>query len=351
MKDLLVIGGGPVGLSTAIKAAQSGMSVSLFEPKSDVIDKACGEGLMPAAVHNLAQIGIDLKHSYPFKGIRYIDKTGFANGHFRCGSGLGVRRTVLHETLKRQCLNLGVEIVPHAVKGFEMKADHVEIAGQRGKYLIAADGLNSTVRDKLNVGLPPKRPQRLGIRQHFNMKPWSDYVEVYWSDYAEAYVTPVSENLVGVALLYYQDKHQRPKNQNQFDSLLCLFPELYDRVYKQEKGSIVRGAGPFERRASKHVIHRCMLVGDAAGYLDPLTGEGIRLGLDSGFAAIRCIKQERPQDYEREWKNISRRYWWMTDGLLRIRQINFLRNSMVPFLKNTPWIFDRLITALAIPRH
>ena len=65
-----------------------------------------------------------------------------------------------------------------------------------------------------------------------------------------------------------------------------------------------------------------MLIGDAAGYLDPLTGEGIRLGLDAGEAAINCILNNRPQAYERAWRNVSRRYWWMTDGLLRAESIH-----------------------------
>jgi flavin-dependent dehydrogenase len=183
------------------------------------------------------------------------------------------------------------------------------------------------------------------------MKPWSDFVEVYWSEHAEAYVTPVSEDLVGVAILYYRDRLPRPKNQSRFESLLKLFPELEAQVREKSVASSPRGAGPFERRASKHVVHRCMLIGDAAGYLDPLTGEGIRLGLDAGEAAIQCILKDQPHKYEQAWRKVSRRYWVMTDGLLRIRQVPLLRRLMIPVLKRIPWLFDRIITLLAAPAH
>ena len=58
MIDVLVVGGGPAGLATAIRCAQAQLSVMVAEPRSGPLDKACGEGLMPAAVRGLAAIGV-----------------------------------------------------------------------------------------------------------------------------------------------------------------------------------------------------------------------------------------------------------------------------------------------------
>src|SRR6056300_1205090 len=98
--DIGIIGGGPSGLSAAIYAALQGMSVVVFEPKEATIDKACGEGLMPSAVQELQDMGVEIPEFYPFKGIRYINQQGahtenpkhWANGHFQSGDGWGVRR-------------------------------------------------------------------------------------------------------------------------------------------------------------------------------------------------------------------------------------------------------------------
>ena len=68
MNDILVVGGGPVGLSAAIMAAQAGFSVSILEQREGCIDKACGEGLMPAAVEQLQQMGVQIQQSYAFHG-------------------------------------------------------------------------------------------------------------------------------------------------------------------------------------------------------------------------------------------------------------------------------------------
>ena len=82
----------------------------------------------------------------------------------------------------------------------------------------------------MNVELPSIRPSRLGVRQHFKMAPWSDYVEVYWSEHAEAYVTPVADDLVGVAILYYKDKHPKPKAKTVSKASFSLFPALQKTV-------------------------------------------------------------------------------------------------------------------------
>src|ERR1700728_2018691 len=98
MIDVLVAGGGPVGLATAIGCALAGLSVTVAEPRAAPVDKACGEGVMPAAVRRLATLGVT-PDGYPLHGIRYLDESHQAEATFRDGNGLGVRRTVLHAAL------------------------------------------------------------------------------------------------------------------------------------------------------------------------------------------------------------------------------------------------------------
>jgi len=147
-----------------------------------------------------------------------------------------------------------------------------------------------------------------------------------------------------VAILYY--KEHAPPHQDKFNQLLSLFPTLKEKL-TCEPSSVLRGSGPFERRTTSPVKNRILLVGDSAGYLDPLTGEGIRMGLDSAKAALKCIRHDQPLRYHREWKSVTRRYWWMTGGLLQVREIPMLRKLMIPTLKKSPWLFGHIISALA----
>ena len=69
--DVIVVGGGPVGLATAMYAVSSGLSVVVLEPRQGAVDKACGEGLMPGGVRALASLGVN-PVGWDLDGIRYV---------------------------------------------------------------------------------------------------------------------------------------------------------------------------------------------------------------------------------------------------------------------------------------
>ncbi|MBM74227.1 MAG: monooxygenase [Proteobacteria bacterium] len=347
MHDVLIIGGGPSGVSAAIFAALNGLKPIIWDFKEGIIDKACGEGLMPAAIKKLDQMGVELKNYHPFLGIRYIDQKNIAEADFSQGPGKGVRRLELHEALIKRAKELGVQWEHRKAKKLQIFTDHVEVDEVKAKYVIAADGLHSPIRKQLGLSLPAKNASRVGLRRHYHQKPWSSYVEVYWHPQAEAYVTPVSDQEVGVAILFFKE-NTIPKSQskNQYEHMLSLFPNLKAKL-SGEYASSLRGAGPFEQRTHAQQSGNVLLVGDAAGYLDPLTGEGIRLGLDSAEAAVQAITNNDVQSYNRSWKQITRRYWFLTAGLLKLRKIELLRKAMIPFLKSCPRIFRFIISLLA----
>ena len=100
-------------------------------------------------------------------------------------------------------------------------------------------------------------------------------------------------------------------------------------------------------RARRRVAGRVLLVGDAAGYLDPLTGEGLRLGFEAGQAAVQSILEGAPEAYERRWRRITRRYWWMTGGLLSVARSRLLRRALVPTLRLCPPVMSATMRLLA----
>lgn len=339
MRDLIVAGGGPVGLATALFAARAGLDVLVREPRRGVIDKACGEGLMPGALALLAEIGVDPPGRH-LRGITYTDGARSVTAHFHHGPGRGVRRTTLHATLRDAVATAGIPVEDRAVRSVTSLPDRVLVDDDEARYLVGADGLHSTVRRLLGLDLPAARMRRYGLRAHLAVPPWSEGVEVHWSTAAEAYVTPVSDELVGIAVL--------SRTRGSLQDHLVTIPSLAPRLGDLEL-SAVRGAGPLRQRSRRRVAGRVLLVGDAAGYVDALTGEGIAGGIAQGKAAVAAVADGRPASYERTWRRLTWRHDTLTHALLLASGVAPLRRRLVPAAAALPRVFDAAVNQLARP--
>jgi flavin-dependent dehydrogenase len=337
MIDLLVAGGGPAGLATAILGAHAGLEVVVVERRHGPIDKACGEGLMPHAVALLDGLGVK-PPGKPFHGITYIDDGHRVSGRFRGGAGRGVRRTALHAGLLEATSAAGVRIEYGEIGPVSQSATSVHCNGFHARYLAAADGLHSPIRTALGLARPSRGPRRWGIRRHHVMTPWSDCVEVYWSNGAEAYVTPVADDCVGVAIL--------TSRRGGFDAHLDAFPVLQARVRGHAHGPD-RAAGPLRQKVSGRTAGRVLLVGDAAGYVDALTGEGLGIAFAAAQLLVDCVAIDRPQDYDRRWRRMSRRYRLLTAGVLRVSATPVVRTRIVPAAARFPSVFRGAVNLLA----
>jgi len=338
--DLLVAGGGPAGLVTALHAARADLDVEVWEPRGGTVDKACGEGLMPGALAELHRLGVD-PAGHALRGIRYTAGTTSVDAAFRRGPGRGIRRTTLHDALREAALGAGARIVPRRVGAFTQDDTGVLVDGVRAAYLVGADGLHSSVRRAAGLGLPAAPRPRFGLRQHFRVAPWSDLVEVHWAAHAEGYVTPVAPDVVGVAVL--------AATGGGYDERLRQLPELADRLRGAEPLSEVRGAGPLRQRVRRRVAGRVVLVGDAAGYVDALTGEGLALAFAQARAAVAAMVDDDPGRYERDYLRVTRRYRWLTTALLTATRPAVGRRVLVPAARLLPGVFARSVDALARP--
>ncbi|MBE3013230.1 NAD(P)/FAD-dependent oxidoreductase [Microbispora sp. NEAU-D428] len=363
MIDVLVAGGGPAGLATAIHAALAGMEAVVVEPRSCPVDKACGEGLMPTGAAALADLGVTVPEGRPFRGIRYVDGRHRVQAEFRDGPGLGVRRTALHAALALRARDLGVRVVSGRVDAVRAAGEGVharvtggpdlcgpelcgpdlcerELCGPElgARWLVAADGLHSPIRARLGLDQPSGGPRRYGLRRHYRVAPWTDFVEVHWAPGGEAYVTPVGDDMVGVAVL---SSERRP-----YDEHLARFPDLLARL-DGPPVTPVRGAGPLRQRVRRRVAGRVLLVGDAAGYVDALTGEGVSLALLSARALVGCLREGRPEEYEAAWRRLSRRSRLLTSALVRARRHPPAARMIVPAARRLPAVFGAAVRSLA----
>lgn len=333
--DLLIVGGGPGGLAAALNARARGLSAIIVDPRGTPIDKACGEGLMPGGLTALAELGVD-PVGMPFKGIAYFDDSRRVEGCFPNGVGRGVRRTTLHAAMAARAKEQDVEWVSTKVTTVTQDADSVSAAGLRARYLVAADGLHSAVRRAVGIDAVVGRPRRFGVRRHYTLPAWSEFIEVYWSRGGEAYVTPVEPDLVGVAMM--SSRGARPD--------LDWFPALASRLRAAEAGP-ERGCGPLRQVVSRRVAGRVLLVGDAAGYEDSLTGEGVSMAVKVAGAAVAAIAEDRPESYEAQWRRITREYRLLTRSLVLATTPRLTRKALVPAAALVPGAFRLAVKGLA----
>ncbi|MCW4385836.1 NAD(P)/FAD-dependent oxidoreductase [Salinibacterium sp. SYSU T00001] len=345
MSDVLIVGGGPVGLAAAIEARLAGMSVTVAEPRIGTIDKACGEVLLPGAVPMLQRLGIE-PPGMPLRGVAFFgggEDPWRVEHRFSSGVGLGLRRVVLHALLTERAEELGIVRGYGRLQGLNQDAHAVTALTDLGetircKWLIGCDGLRSATARLAGLSDPhPPRHERFAVRRHFAVEPWSDVIEVHYGSDAEASVTPVGHDLVDVSVLGPRGVAYR--------ATINSIPELERRLRGAPAVTEARGAGPFPRRTTARTSGRVLLAGDASGYVDAITSEGLRTGFAQAKAAIDAIRRGRPAEYEREWQRVTRPYNLITSGLVGAGG-TALRSGLVATAAKAPRVFGAVMERL-----
>jgi flavin-dependent dehydrogenase len=361
LRDVVVVGGGPAGLALAIAAATRGLDVTVLERGVAPLDKACGEGLLPAGRRALEALGVvpllPAAEVAVLRRIHWVEADGIAARlALPPPGGLGIRRTALRAALAERAAALdvevieGAEVIRHARAPGRVRAEVAGGGAVEARVLVAADGLASPVRRREGLERPVGGARRFGVRRHFAVAPWADAVEVHFGEGAEAYVTPVGAGRVGVALLFERGPQLRGAG---FEALLARFPAVVARLGGAPPVSEVRGAGPFARASRARVADRLVLLGDAAGYLDAVTGEGLSLAFGCALdlaallpeALARGASAEALAGYERAWRRRFLPYAAWTRLVLGLSRHPGLRRRVLALAAARPRPFERMVAA------
>ena len=313
---VVVIGAGPAGAATALFAARRGRRVLVFDKTTFPRDKPCGEGLMPGGLAPLRELELDAANialdAPPLYGIQFglphapPAVVPFPQYHGE-QAGLGVRRLDFDARLasaleRRPRIQFRPQTEVRDVRTAPNKpATVVTSVGEvRARFVVVADGLRSSLRHRLGWTIGPRPPHRYGIVAHWQVDgPVDPWVRITFDDGLEVYEGPVAGNQRMVGLLCYQ------RRMSEFGGRLALrYREIVQSLrpelrHAEQVGSVF-AVGPFWYRASTVAERGVFLVGDAAGFTDPITGEGIAAGLRQASALSAALDSAAPERVYRE---------------------------------------------------
>jgi flavin-dependent dehydrogenase len=338
--DVFVIGGGPAGLAAAIAARQQGLRVVVADGAKPPIDKACGEALMPDAIPALERLGVVIPaaEASPVRGVRFLGSGLSAEADFPTGAcGLSIRRIALHRIMIERAASLGVDLLwQTTVTGISSHAVELGERKIRTRWIVGADGVNSRVRRWANLDAYSRTDIRYAFRRHYRVTPWTNHLEIYWGERFQGYATAVSNDQVCVAVASHTPELR-------LDELLRELPELNARLSGAEAVSTERGALSANRKLKRVWRKNIVLIGDASGTVDAITGEGLGLAFSQAAVLATCLRFGNLAEYQTAHRRLALRPLLMARLMLTLDGRPNVQQRTLQVLRKRPEIFRKLV--------
>jgi geranylgeranyl reductase family protein len=311
--EVLVVGAGPAGSAAAAALARAGLDVLLVEARAHPRPKACAEYASPRILEELRRLGLPdgawQSDALPLRGMRVIRGRDAVEVSYADRSGprgaWGLDRQAFDATLARHAEAAGARLLDHAsLDDLHWRGGRGGLGGRvagavlrtadgrcdvRCRWLIGADGARSRVAQRLSVERAVLAPRRLGLVAHYEgVAELPDHGEMHVGPGGYVGLAPLAGGRLNVGMALPLDGDRRAA-EARFDGAIAALPAVTARLAGRRRLTPLRGASPIGHRVARAAGDGWMLVGDAAGFIDPFTGEGIYRALRSARAAAEAL--------------------------------------------------------------
>jgi geranylgeranyl reductase family protein len=320
--DVLIVGGGPAGASTAFQLARRGISVRVLERSRFPRAKPCAECLSPQASRILHDMGV-LSELEPLgaqmRGMIVRAPNGIsARGDYAAvdgfrafrDRGLAIRRELLDDVLLRRARDAGARVDERvrvsdvvrdargSVRGVRILAPDGSTPELRARIVVGADGLRSVIARRLGLARAAAWPRRIALVAHYrDVLDVSEYVELHVERDGFVGVADVGDGVTSVAAVFPARRARElaegggADRSGFLDRWLASKPQLASRFARAIRHGRAAATGPFASHARRAWHPGALLVGDAADFFDPFTGEGIYSALRGGELVADAVER------------------------------------------------------------
>lgn len=362
--DVVVVGGGPAGSTVARLLAGQGFGVLLLDEARFPRDKVCGEAVSPGAWRRLEAAGLApaLRNAgaHPLAGMRLVAPDGTAfEGRYGGGSAFGfaLPRRVLDKILLDRARAAGVEVREGArVTGLERDADAVtgvRVGDHvlRARLVIGADGRRSLVARALGLLREARWPRRFAVRGHWEGVPGlTPFGEMHVGGGGYCGVAPLGGDRANVAFVLPQGAMMAAGGGLEafYRAQLPAWPRLWPRLAGARLLEPPRALGPLALESRGAWAPGVLLVGDAAGFFDPFTGEGIAAALQGAELAAEIGEaalagRASLHDYGRAHRALVRRKFLFNRAVQALITRETVANLAARMLQTLPAAADALV--------
>lgn len=318
MSDVIVVGAGPAGTATALQLARSGVDVTILERLHFPRTKVCGEYLSIAALHALCDLGLEdcVADAYRIGGIALA---AFGSEPVRlrlpAHGARALARSTLDDRLLRAALTAGARLVRGAFMHDVLERSAVrvvyrdergDVQSRRTRVLVGADGAWSAVATRNGLAATQRRGGRWAVGGHLTRQAPNDELEMYVGTGGYFARNPLTHDSVNAMLVLPQ-----PALPEETDAIVASITggrRRFDESVLERRVAV----GPLRYAPLSILDERVILTGDAAGLLDPFTGQGVACALRLSFGATRAIMACLAGDpfarvaraYVKEWRAI-----------------------------------------------